>query len=202
MARKTRRDDHQPRAQDASAPQGEPLPASGKPGTDPLKALEKERDKLQTAFDGLNARSRKEMGDLGFWGVVGGIGLAADMMFMGGLGTAIAAWSMGEYFMYARRARDVGNDLQKVKTRIHDMQQARFEMELQKMKDAPQNTPSNDRSLQAEFSPAAQAEIKELRDKLSQLQSQIGQMQEEKEQGLNKPKFKKPSGGDHKPGNA
>jgi len=161
---------------------------------DPLGALEKERSKLQERYDLLTGKARGEMGDVGFWGVVGGLGLMADWMLMGGLGTAIAVWSAGEYIVYAQRAREVGKELKNVKSRIHDMRQAQFDLKIQQMKNAPKNAPGNDNSLKDEFSPAAKAEIEALRAKLSKLENQVGQMQEDKDKGLDKPKFKKPFG--------
>lgn len=166
-------------------------------GDDPLSALEKNCKKLQEKYDLLAARSRKEVGDLGFWGVVGGLGLAADWMFMGGLGTAIAAWSAGEAIMYGRRAREVGRELTDVKTRINDMQQQRFEAQIQQLKNAP-SKPANENSLKDEFSPAAKAEIEALRAKLARLENQVGQLQEDKNSGIDKPKLRKPPG--KKPG--
>jgi chromosome segregation ATPase len=118
----------------------------------------------------------------------------ADWMFMGGLGTAIAVWSAGEYLVYAQRAREIGKELKDVKTRIHDMQQAQFELKIRQLQNAPQNAPMNDNSLKDEFSPAAKAEIEALRKKLAKLEGQVGQMQEDKDKGLDKPKFKNPFG--------
>jgi len=170
---------------------GDPSP---KKEIDPLGALEKERGKLQERYDLLTGRARKEVGDVGFWGAVGAVALMADWAFLGGFGTVVAAWSAAEYIAYTRRAHEVGKELKDVKTRIHDMQQAQFELKIQQMKNAPQNAPGNDNSLKDEFSPAAKAEIEALRQKLSKLEGQVGQMQEDKEKGLDKPKFKKPFG--------
>ncbi|MBW7911404.1 MAG: hypothetical protein H3C49_09090 [Alphaproteobacteria bacterium] len=171
---------------------------NGKPkkDADPLAMLEKERNRLQERYDTLTGKARGEVGDVGFWGAVGALALMADWTFTGGLGTAFAAWSAGEYVMYARRAREVGKELKVVKSRIQNMQQARFEAQIQQMKQAPQKTQGAvpDTSLKDEFSPAAQAEIESLRSKLATLEKQVGQMQEDKAGGLDKPKFKKPFG--------
>ena len=166
---------------------------------DPIKALEKDRKRLQEQYDRLTAKARGEIGDLGFWGAVGTVALIADWGLLGGMGTAFAAWSAGEYVVYARRAREVGKELKDVKTRINDMQQQRFDMQLQQQLQNNPQGPLPDYSLKEEFSPAAKAEIDALRDKLAKLEKQVGQMQEDKDKGLDKPKFKKPFSG-KKPG--
>ena len=167
---------------------------NGDQENDPLAALEKERSKLQERYDALSGKARKEVGDVGFWGAVGAVALMADWAFLGGFGTVVAAWSAGEYISYARRAHETGKELKDVKTRIHDMQQAQFDLKIQQMKNAPQNGPTNDNSLKDEFSPAAKAEIDALREKLAKLEGQVGQLQEDKGNGLDKPKFKNPFG--------
>jgi len=164
-----------------------------KKDADPLAMLEKERRRLQERYDTLTGKARGEIGDVGFWGAVGALAIAADWTITGGLGTAFAAWSAGEYVMYARRAREVGKELKTVKSRIQDMQQARFEAQMQQLKQAPQG-PAPEASLKDEFSPAAKAEIEALRAKLAKLEQQVGQMQDDKQNGLDKPKFKKPFG--------
>ncbi|MFN7113469.1 MAG: hypothetical protein ACK4PK_03835 [Alphaproteobacteria bacterium] len=160
---------------------------------DPIGALEKERNKLQERYDALSDKTRSEWGDAGFWGVVGGVALVADWTFLGGFGTVLAAANAGSAIGYARRARAVGRDLKEVKTSLNNMREAEFAMKMQQLKNAPQ-TPVNDNRLKDEFSPAAKAEIEALRDKLAKLEGQVGQLQEDKGNGLDKPKFKKPFG--------
>lgn len=169
--------------------------SSKKKDADPLVMLEKERRRLQDRYDTLTGKARGEIGDVGFWGAIGALAIAADWTITGGLGTAFAAWSAGEYVMYARRAREVGKELKTVKSRIQDMQQARFEAQMQQLKQAPQQQgPAPEASLKDEFSPAAKAEIEALRAKLAKLEQQVGQMQDDKQNGLDKPKFRKPFG--------
>lgn len=196
MARHPKDDDNATHDKNAAGNDNASTPENA---SDPLKAIEKDRKRLQDQYDRLTTKARSEMGEVGFWGAVGTIALVADWGLLGGLGTAFAAWSAGEYIAYSRRARDVGKELKDVKTRINNMQQARFEAQMQQMKNAPQQNPLPDNSLKDEFSPAAKAEIESLRDKLAKLEKQVGQMQEDKDKGLDKPKFKKPFGG-KKPG--
>lgn len=166
---------------------------NGDPEMDPLGALEKERSKLQERYDALADKTRSEWGDAGFWGVVGGVALVADWTLLGGFGTVLAAANAGSAIGYARRARAVGRDLKEVKTSISNMREAQFALKMQQLKNAPQ-APVNDNSLKDEFSPAAKAEIEALREKLSKLENQVGELQEDKGKGLDKPKFKKPFG--------
>lgn len=160
---------------------------------DPLNALEKERGKLESRFDALTKKADSELGEVGFWGLIGGIGLMADFAFMGGLGTALAVWSSAEYLSYKSRARGVEKDLKAVREKIIDMQEARFRMGMEMQKQQPK--PANQNELKEEFSPAAKAEIDALRKKLSELSGQVDELQSDKEKGLDKPKFKPPFGG-------
>ena len=197
MARHPKDDDNA--SHDKNAAQNDNASAPDKNAADPLKALEKDRKRLQENYDRLTNKARGEIGDLGFWGAVGTVALVADWGLLGGMGTAFAAWSAGEYIAYSRRAHAVGKELTDVKTRIKDMQQQRFDAQIQQLKNAPQQSPVPDHSLKDEFSPAAKAEIDSLRDKLAKLEKQVGQMQDDKDKGLDKPKFKKPFSG-KKPG--
>lgn len=167
---------------------------AAKADVDPLAALEKDRRSLQDRYDALAAKTRSEWGDAGFWGVVGGVALATDWMFLGGLGTVLAGANAASAIGYARRARAVGRDLNDVKTSINNMREAQFALKMKQLENAPQNAPVNDNSLKDEFSPAAKAEIEALREKLAKLEGQVGQLQEDKASGLDKPKFKKPFG--------
>jgi len=166
---------------------------NGDQDNDPLAALEKERSKLQERYDALSNKTRSEWGEAGFWGVVGGVALVADWTFLGGFGTVLAAANAGSAIGYARRASAVGRDLKDVKASINNMREVQFALKIQQLKDAPQ-APVNDNSLKDEFSPAAKAEIDALREKLAKLEGQVGQLQEDKGNGLDKPKFKKPFG--------
>ena len=171
--------------------------AAREEGDDILGVLEKDRKRLQERYDALADKSRSEWGDAGFWGAVGGVALLADWAFLGGFGTVLAVANAGSAIGYARRARAVGQDLKDVKTRINDMRKAQFELKLKQLENAPQNapkTPDNDNSLKDEFSPAAKAEIDALRAKLAKLENQVGQMQDDHEKGLDKPKFRTPFG--------
>lgn len=197
MAHHPKDDDDAP--DDKNAAQNDNSSAADKVAADPIKALEKDRKRLQDQYDRLTTKARGEIGDLGFWGAIGTVALVADWGLLGGMGTAFAAWSAGEYIAYSRRAHLVGKELTDVKTRIKDMQQARFDAQMQQLKNAPQQSPLPDNSLKDEFSPAAKAEIEALRDKLAKLEQQVGQMQDDKDKGLDKPKFKKPFSG-KKPG--
>lgn len=159
---------------------------------DPLCTLEKESAKLEKRFNDLTKKADGELGEMGFWGFVGGVGLMADWAFMGGLGTAIAVWSGASYLTYKSNARSVEKDLKKVRDKIIDLQEERFRANLEMQKQQPK--PANENKLQAEFSPAAKAEIEALQKKLAELSGQVDKMQDDKEKGLDKPKFKPPFG--------
>lgn len=168
---------------------------------DILKSLEQNCKKLEKRYEAAVHRARHELGDMGFWGAVGAVAMVADLTIMGGIGTALAVWSGAGFLAYNSSANQVGKELKRVRERIEDMQQARFEAQLQK--NANNNTPQpaapEGKNLSEEFSPAARAEIEALRDKLAKLENQVTQLQDEKEKGLDKPKFKKPFTG-KKPG--
>jgi hypothetical protein len=161
---------------------------------DPLRTLERERDKLEQRFNDLTKKAQNELGEAGFWGFVGGVAIMADWAFMGGLGTAIAVWSGAEYIAYKTNARRVEKDLKKVQERIIDMQEERFRAQMDMQKQQRQPGVANDNSLKDEFSPAAKAEIEALQKKLAELSGQVDKLQEDKEKGLDKPKFKPPFG--------
>ena len=57
--------------------------------------LIRQRQTLQKQQGMSRARATKEMGDAGFWGIVGGIALAADWTLFGGFGTGVALLSTG-----------------------------------------------------------------------------------------------------------
>lgn len=146
---------------------------------DPLYKLELERDRLEERYMAFTFKATKERNDLGFWGVVGGIGLAADWTFLGGLGTAIAVFSGASWLSYKSQAKQVGADLKKMEQKISDLNELRFKIELQ--------NPEQKGPLRAEFSPAAKAEIDELRQKLASLQEQMSELEKPK---ITKPKLK------------
>lgn len=157
---------------------------------DPLDALELERAKLEKRFEELTKRARGELGDVGFWGVVGGIALAADWALLGGIGTAFAAISSVEFLAYKAKARAVNKDLKVIRDKVIDLQEARFRADLEFKQQAPK--PGNDNSLKDEFSPAAKAEIEALQKKLAKLSGQVDELQADKDKGLDKPKFRPP----------
>jgi hypothetical protein len=159
---------------------------------DPLHALDKERGKLEKRFGELTNKADSQLSELGFWGFIGGVGLMADWAFMGGLGTAVAVWSGAEFLAYKSRARDVEKDLKKVREKIIDLQEERFRANLEMQKQQPK--PVNGNKLKDEFSPAAKAEIEALQKKLAELSGQVDKLQDDKEKGLDKPKFKPPFG--------
>jgi len=159
---------------------------------DPLHTLEKESGKLEKRFGELTKKADSELGEMGFWSFIGGVGLMADWAFMGGVGTAIAVWSGAGYLRYKADARRVEKDLKKVREKIIDLQEERFRAHLEMQKQQPK--PANENNLKDEFSPAAKAEIEALQKKLAELTGQVDKLQEDKEKGLDKPKFKPPFG--------
>src|SRR6218665_2530052 len=105
MARHPKDDDNAAHDNNAG---GNDNASTPKNAADPLKALDKDRKRLQDQYDRLTNKARGEIGDLGFWGAVGTVALIADWGLLGGVGTAFAAWSAGEYIAYSRRAHLVG----------------------------------------------------------------------------------------------
>lgn len=183
------------------APHSRPENAGQDDMADILKSLEQNCKKLEKRYEATIFRARHELGDMGFWGAVGAVAMVADLTVMGGIGTALAIWSGAGFLAYNSSANQIGKELKRVRERIDDMQQARFEAQLQKnaQQHAPQPASPDGKKLSEEFSPAARAEIEALRDKLAQLENQVTQLKGEKEKGLDKPKFKKPFSG-KKPG--
>ncbi len=156
---------------------------------DPLEDLRKKREELEDRMYKYRAAAKREAGELGFWGLVGGVAIAADWMILGGVGTGIAVLSGATLFSAKREEKKIEKQLEKIDARIDKLVDDRLEQE--------KNSPGLNKKLSEQFSPAAQKEIDLLRARLEDLEKQVDknrQNNNDNGKDLDKPKFKPPFG--------
>lgn len=153
---------------------------------DPIEKLEKRRAELEAKLERVAKKAHGEIGDLGFWGVAGGVALAVDWMLLGGVCTGLAVLSGATWFSQSREAKRLQKQITVIDEKLQEMQLERMRIEAQKPQPAPKPAMPN---LSDEFSPAAQKEIDDLRARLSDMEKK---MQEQQDATLQKPKFGAP----------
>jgi len=156
---------------------------------DPIRDLIRRRDDIEDRLHRARIAARREAGELGFWGLVGGAAIAADFMILGGVGTAIAIVSGVGFFGNSREAKKLQKSLDQLDSRIETLQREQVEWE--------RKHPRPDNSLTDEFSPAAKREIDLLRARLEELEKQMDKAGKpvNDDSQLDKPKFKPPRNG-------
>lgn len=157
---------------------------------DPIRDLLKRRDDLEDRLEKSQRAAKREAGELGFWGIFGGVAIAADWMILGGVGTGIAVLAGAGFIGNKREAKKLEKQLDKLDTRIEALQLEQLDWQ--------RRHPQPDRNLTDEFSPAAKKEIDLLRARLEELEKHMdkaARKPEDKTQTLDKPKFKPPGMG-------
>jgi hypothetical protein len=156
---------------------------------DPLRDLEEQRRKLTDRWLAFKGASKREGVQTGMWAVIGGVAIATDMALLGGLGTAIALMSGATWLTYNREAKRLEGELEKIEKSIVVIKEEREEYE--------RNHPKPAKDLQEEFSPAAKRQIDALKSRLEEVEKLMDKMQADRDKdndGIDKPKFKKPAG--------
>jgi len=157
---------------------------------DRIRDLIKRRDDLEDRLERSRNRAKAQAGELGFWGVVGGVAIAADFMILGGIGTGIAVLAGASFVGNKREEKKLQKQLDLLDIRLDALQRERVEYE--------RRHPKPDASLTDEFSPAAKKEIDLLRSRLEDLEKQMDKntrKPEDKTSTVDKPRFKPPSFG-------
>ncbi|MBI1214259.1 MAG: hypothetical protein GC185_00405 [Alphaproteobacteria bacterium] len=154
---------------------------------DPIAKLERRRAALEEKLAKARKKSKYEMGELGFWGVVGGVAIAADWVLLGGIGTAFAVLSGAEIFSQSREGKRLQKQITKIDEQLAAMELEKMRLEAAKPKPPAPKAPEP--GLKDDFSPAAQKEIEDLRKRLAEMEKKVGEQQDPT---LDKPKFGPP----------
>ena len=135
---------------------------------DPLRPLQDKRRELTDRWLAFKTASRREGIQLGFWGGVGVLAIAADLTLLGGLGTALAAMSGLSFVTYRREVKRLEKALKEVDRTITALQNERDDFE--------RRNPALKKGLEDEFSPAAKRKIEGLQARLDELEHSMNKL--------------------------
>ncbi|MDI1226539.1 MAG: hypothetical protein PSY14_02495 [bacterium] len=135
---------------------------------DPLRPLQDKRRELTDRWLAFKTASRREGIQLGFWGGVGALAIAADLTLLGGLGTALAAMSGLSFVTYRREVKRLEKALKEVDRTITALQNERDDFE--------RRNPTLKKGLEDEFSPAAKRKIEGLQARLDELEHSMNKL--------------------------
>lgn len=153
-------------------------------GKDPVWDLERRKRELTDRWLAYKSAAQREATEFGFWGLVGGVAIAADFALLGGLGTAVALVSGAGWLRYKREGRRIEREMKEVDKSLENLLQERAEWARQH----PQPKPG----LTEEFSPAAKRQIDALKARLEELEKQVDKVTAENDRSIDKPKFRPP----------
>lgn len=145
------------------------------------RELKNTRREVIKKKDVANAEASGKFSDIGFWGVVAGIGFVADWTFLGGFGTAMAALGGASWISHK-------SDERKAKKELEDLDRKLMELEELKALN-PQLQPQPAPKAKEDFTKVS---IDELRKKLEDVQKELDEIKNPKSGQLDKPKFGPP----------
>lgn len=87
------------------------------------RTLRNNRRKVEKNREESRKKASGEMKDLGFWGVVGGIGFALDITLMGGLGTAIAIYSGAMWAHHKTEERNARKEVERIDSKLMEIEE-------------------------------------------------------------------------------
>ena len=151
---------------------------------DPIWDLERRKRDLTDRWLAYKSAAQREAAEFGFWGLVGGVAIAADFALLGGLGTAVALVSGAGWLRYKREGQRIEREMKEVDKSIDRLHQERTEW----LRQHPEPKPG----LTEEFSPAAKRQIDALKARLADLEKQVDKVTSENDKSIDKPKFRPP----------
>jgi hypothetical protein len=151
---------------------------------DPLWDLERRKRDLTDRWLAYKSAAQREAAEFGFWGLVGGVAIAADIALLGGLGTAVALVSGAGWLRCKREGRRIEKEMQEVDKSLDRLHQERAE--------ATRRHPTPTPGVTEEFSPAAKRQIDALKSRLEELEKQVDKVTAENDKSIDKPKFRPP----------
>ena len=153
-------------------------------GKDPIRDLERRKRELTDRWLAYKSAADREAAEFGFWGVVGGVAIAADFALLGGLGTTIAVFSGAGWIRNKREGKRIEREMKEVDKSLDRLHEEREQW----AREHPQPKPG----LAEEFSPAAKRQIDALKSRLAELEKQMDKVTAENDKSIDKPKFRPP----------
>ncbi|TAL34529.1 MAG: hypothetical protein EPN97_08405 [Alphaproteobacteria bacterium] len=153
-------------------------------GKDPIQDLERRKRELTDRWLAYKSAAQREAAEFGFWGVVGGVAIAADFALLGGIGTVIATVSGAGWLRCKREAKRIEREMKDVDRSLDRLHEERADWSRQH--------PQPAQNLAEEFSPAAKRQIEALKSRLEELEKQMDKVTAENDKSIDKPKFRPP----------
>lgn len=129
-------------------------------------------------------RASGEASAIGFWGVIAGVGIATDLFLLGGVGTALAAFSGIQWANYKDDERKTKKEIEALDRKIMEIERLRTIF--------PQKPASPQTEMKDDFSKAQKQDVNDLRKKLADLEKELEKMKNPKQGKIDKPKFDGP----------
>lgn len=146
------------------------------------RTLRNNRRKVEKNKETSRQKAIGEMKDIGFWGVVGGIGFALDVTFLGGVGTAIALYSGAMWASHKNDERNARKEVERIDGKL---------MEIEELNALKPKLPAP--AVKKEFND--NSEVADLQKKLADVQKELDEIKNGTrmpDKSLDKTKFSPP----------
>lgn len=149
---------------------------------DPIRDLENRRRELQERWFLHKKSSHREGAKTAAWVAVGALGVAVDVVALGGIGTVMAAIAAKGTWDYRKEVKRLEKELKAIDENIKDLKEMRA-------KEIDDPSPKAQKTVTAEFSPAAKRHVEGLQSRLEQLEKTIDKLTGQ-DPSTGKPKLK------------